>query len=370
MGAIEGHPDTSVFQRPKKLSPLRIMQYLIFGSAILYFGSELFIPLSFALLISFILYPVCSWMERKHVGRMTAIIISVSVLTILVLSIILLMMRQVLDFLTEWPVLQTKIIQTWNSISSFISKTYGITHEQQVSWLSSMGDQTASSIFSFLTNTLSVSALSAVMVILIPIYSILILYYRHLWLQVVYRLFPGIEKERITEILSLTIDAYYNFIKGMGIVYLVVGILNSVGLLILGVPHAIFFGVIASILTFIPYVGIIVGSLLPITMAWVTYDSVWYPVGIVAVFTFVQYLEANVIFPLAVSNRLNMNTLAVLISIFLGGLLWGVAGMILFVPFAGIIKLIADHHPHWKTLSMLLGTESIPDKVTVETDPE
>ena len=155
----------------------------------------------------------------------------------------------------------------------------------------------------------------------------------------------------------MTIRTYYNFIKGMALVYLIVGMLNSVGLLLLGIPHPFLFGFIASLLTFIPYIGIIVGSLLPITMAWITYYSIWYPIAIVAIFTFVQYLEANVIFPVAVSSRLNVNTLVMLIAIFVGGLLWGMAGMILFVPFVGIAKLIADHNPRWKTLSMILGME-------------
>ena len=103
--------------------------------------------------------------------------------------------------------------------------------------------------------------------------------------------------------------------------------------------------------------GILVGSLLPITMSWVAYDSIWYPLGVVAVFSVVQYLEANVIFPFAVSSRLNVNTLVVLVAIFLGGIIWGVAGMILFVPFVGILKLLADHH-NFKTLSILLGTQN------------
>jgi predicted PurR-regulated permease PerM len=141
----------------------------------------------------------------------------------------------------------------------------------------------------------------------------------------------------------------------MVVVYVIVGTLNSIGLLLLGIPHAIFFGFIASILTFIPYVGITVGSLLPITIAWITYDSIWYPLGIIGVFVFVQYLEANIIFPLAVSRRLNVNTLVMLLAIFVGGILWGMSGMILFVPFAGIAKLIADHNPEWKTISMILG---------------
>lgn len=140
-------------------------------------------------------------------------------------------------------------------------------------------------------------------------------------------------------------------------VYLLVAILNSLGLLAMGTPHAVLFGFIASILTFVPYVGIIIGSLLPITVSWLTHDSIWHPLGVVAVFAIVQYLEANVIFPFAVSHRLNVNTFVMLLAIFFGGLLWGLAGMILFVPFVGIAKLIADHHPEWKTASMILGMD-------------
>jgi predicted PurR-regulated permease PerM len=223
--------------------------------------------------------------------------------------------------------------------------------------IAAMSDQPGGNVFGLIRNAISASTFSIVLLVLIPVYSVLILYYRQHWLKILARLFPSESDENLREMLSLTIKAYYNFIKGMALVYVVVGGLNSVGLLLLGVPHAILFGFIASILTFIPYVGIIVGSLLPITMAWITYDSIWYPVGIIGIFAFVQYLEANVIFPLAVSNRLNVNTLVMLIAIFAGGILWGMAGMILFVPFIGIAKLIADHNPKWKTVSMMLGIE-------------
>jgi predicted PurR-regulated permease PerM len=234
----------------------------------------------------------------------------------------------------------------------------GLSKDEQSAIISKLSDQSSSNFLTIIRNAISASAFSFVLLVLIPVYAVLILYYRQYWMKILSRLFPAERKESLLEMISLTIKAYYNFIKGMAIVYVVVGSLNSVGLLLLGVPHAILFGFVASILTFIPYVGIIVGSLLPITMAWITYDSIWYPVGIVAIFTFVQYLEANVIFPVAVSNRLNVNTLVMLIAIFAGSILWGMAGMILFVPFVGIAKLIADHNPKWKTISMILGTDN------------
>jgi predicted PurR-regulated permease PerM len=334
------------------------MQYVVFGCVILYFGREVLIPISFALLISFVLHPLCAWLEKKGAGRLTAIIISLTFLFLLLLLLVALLVTQFLAFVNEWPSLQIKIGNAFEDLSRFLLEAFNLSREQQKAFVARLSDQSGSNLFLIIRNTLSASAVSAVLLFLIPVYAVLILFYRQYWLKIFYRLFRSEKSESLREILSLTIKTYYNFIKGMALVYLIVGTLNSLGLFFLGIPHPFLFGFIASILTFIPYVGIIVGSLLPITMAWVTYDSLWYPVGIVAVFTFVQYLEANVIFPVAVSSRLNVNSLVMLVAIFVGGLLWGMAGMILFVPFVGIAKLIADHNPKWRTLSMILGTEN------------
>ena len=78
----------------------------------------------------------------------------------------------------------------------------------------------------------------------------------------------------------------------------------------------------------------------------------------IALYTFVQYLEANIIFPRAVSNRLNINTLTTIIMIILGGIIWGASGIILFVPFIAIVKLIADNTEELKNLSLLLGIKN------------
>lgn len=344
------------FQYPDA-TPLRILQFIVFGSVILFFGRDIFIPISFALLISFVLYPVCVWLERKGVGRLTSIVIVISLLVIAGLLLLALLVYQFVSFTNEWPALQEKFANSLQELSSILIEVFGISLERQRLWITRLTDQSGSSILDIARNAIAASAFSIVLLLLIPVYSVLILYNREHWMKIVYRIFPGQERGSLREIISLTINTYYNFIKGMALVYLLVGVLNSIGLLLLGIPHAILFGFIASVLTFIPYVGIMVGSLLPIAIAWITYDSIWYPLGIIGIFAFVQYLEANIIFPVAVSNRLNVNTLVMLIAIFAGGVLWGVAGMILFVPFVGIAKLIADHNPEWKTLSMILGVD-------------
>ncbi len=338
-------------------SYLHYVQYVVYGCVILYFGRDIFVPISFALLISFVLYPVCTWFQKKGMGRLTAIITSLSILMIFGLLIVTLLVYQFVSFVEEWPAIYTKLEHSISDLSRFLSDVVGFSKEQQRNVVDQISDNSSGNVLSVIRSTVSASAVSVVLLVLVPVYAVLILYYRRYWMKILARLFPTESEEGLREVLFLTIKAYYNFIKGMAIVYLIVGSLNSVGLLLLGVPHAILFGFVASILTFIPYIGIVVGSLLPMAMAWITYDSIWYPLGIVGIFAFVQYLEANVIFPVAVSSRLNVNTLVMLLAIFTGGILWGMAGMILFVPFVGIAKLIADHNPRWKTTSMILGVE-------------
>jgi len=348
--------DPIVTSPHRKTSTLVIIQYVVLVSAILYFGRQVFVPLAYAVLISFVLYPFCRWMEKKGLNRMAAIGIGVGLMTVLLLFLALVLVKQLVDFGGEWSALQPRILSAFENLKVTIIELFGITPVQMEQWIAKAFEQIAGGSMKFIGGTISGSASSLVMAVLIPVYVVLILYYRTLWKELLFRLFPNESRESINKMLSLTVEAYYNFIKGMGIVYLAVGLLNSLGLLLLGIPHAFLFGFIASILTFIPYVGIMVGALLPITIAWATNDSVWYPVGVIGVFALVQYLEANVIFPFAVSSRLKVNTLVVLISIFAGGILWGVSGMILFVPFVGIAKLIADHNPRLTTISMALGT--------------
>jgi len=336
---------------------LKLLQYILFTALILYFGSSLFVPLSFAMLISCILYPICIWLERHKLGRMGAIIVSISVLTIIFSAIVYLLVNQLIGFFQEWPELKSKLTNAADEISVWINGNFNIEREKQMEWLNKMINDSGTNAMTIISRTLSASAVGAVYFILIPIYAVLILYYRHKWMEVLYRVFPTEGRERIREIVKLSIQSYYNFIKGMAMVYLIVGVLNSTGLFLLGIPHAILFGFIASILTFIPYVGILVASLLPISMAWITYNSIWYPLGVIGIFAFVQYLEANLIFPLAVSSRLKINALVTIVSIFAGGIIWGVSGMILFIPFLGILKLVADRTPSLKTLSIILGDE-------------
>lgn len=341
---------------PLKLHHLtNLLLSIAAGGFILYFGRPLFIPLGFALLISFLLYPVCKRLETFGMPSLMAILIAVSVVVILVGGLMALLIQQLLHFIDVWQPLKEKMSGSMNLLSKYLADHLNISHERQVEWIHNMINNSSAGVFSMLKNLVLASGISAVLILIVPVYAVLILSYRRSLVSVLYSLFPSEKKKVVEEVLLATIHQYFNFIKGMMVVYIVVGILNSIGLLLLGIRGALLFGFIASILTFIPYVGIMVAALAPITVSWLTYDSVWYPVGVIIIFSVVQYLEANIIYPVAVGNRLHLNTLVIIIAIITGGILWGASGMILFIPFVAILKLVADRTQGWEALSKLLS---------------
>ncbi|MEJ8757307.1 AI-2E family transporter [Pontibacter sp. H259] len=340
-----------------KVNWLKLLQYTVLLGIVLYVGRTLFVPLSFALLISFVLYPVNYWLEQKGMPRWAAIALCLFLLLVFFGGLGWLLLNQFMRLIEEWPNLQQKLLDALQKLSIYLEQNAGIKVARQMVWLESMTNNLGGNVLGTVRDVVYTSAVSLVLVVLIPLYVALILFNREQLAAALFSLFTHAEHYKIRVILRETITTYYNFIKGMAIVYAIVATLNTIGLLLLGVPHALFFGIVASILTFIPYVGITIGAILPMTVAWVTYDSIWYPVGVVLVFAVVQYLEANLIFPWAVSYRLRVNMLFTLLAIVAGGILWGASGMILFIPFLAILKLIADKHENMRPISLMLGTK-------------
>lgn len=341
----------------KKDQVLNVIQYSVYLILILYFGRSLFIPLSFAFLISFILYPICKWLERHKLSMVLSIFVSLALFTLFIIGLFWLLFYQFNEFMKDWPVLTVKLNELVANLDAWIANSHFSTFfDAEKGFIDSLVQYVINYTLPLIPESLYQSSISLMLLLLIPVLSALILYYREILIAFLYQVFPASAREQIKTILPNVIVTYYNFVKGMILVYLIVGILNSIGLAILGIPNPVFFGFIASILTFIPYVGIAIGAILPMSVSWLLYDSVYYPIGVIVVFGFVQILEANIIFPFAVSNSLKVNALVTLVVIIGGGILWGAMGMILFIPFIAIFKLIADQVDDLKPIAILLGT--------------
>ncbi|MGO1522049.1 MAG: AI-2E family transporter, partial [Sphingobacterium sp.] len=128
-----------------------------------------------------------------------------------------------------------------------------------------------------------------------------------------------------------------------------------VGLMALGIDYAWFFGSLAALLMLLPYIGIAIGSILPAFFALAVKDSAWYAVGVVAWFQVVQFLEGNIITPNIVGSKVSINPLMAIIGIVLGGMLFGLAGLIIALPLIATLKVIFDAIPSMEAFGFLIG---------------
>lgn len=334
---------------------LKRIQIILFGAAILYFGRTLFVPLAYSLLIALVLYPVCKWLEAHRWPRSLAITAGLFIVIVIFGILIGLLFVQVNVLRHDLPQLLSKVNPSIHQLQQWIASNFNVSMAAQNEWWQQFIRNAGNSTGSIVQSTISATAGGLFTLFLVPVYAALLLYNREAFVQFLYKLSGGRYNRQLHVILNETTHTYFNFIKGMVLVYLIVGILNSIGLMALGIPHAILFGMLTAVMTIVPYIGIFISALLPITVAWITKDSIWYPLGVVAVFAFVQYLEANLIFPKVVATQLKVSTWATLVAIVAGGLLWGVSGMILFIPFLGILKIISDYVPELEPVKILLG---------------
>jgi len=334
-----------------------ILKYLLISALIIfafYVGETLFIPMFYGLFIAIVLYPFNRWLEQHHFPKSVAISLGLLLVMILFAILLWLLFLQFNAFRQDIPALRAKVEPSITELQNWIAGNLNLSVASQNEWWLHTTEKLSDNTAVLLAGTFNKTASGLFMLFIIPVFAALFLYNRNDFILFLEKLMGDHYKDRLHNILHKTINTYFHFIKGMVFVYIIVGVLNSLGLLALGIKHAILFGFLTAIMTIIPYLGIFISALLPITVAWITKDSIWYPLGVIAVFSFVQYLEANVIFPRVVASQLNVSTWATLVAVIGGGILWGVNGMILFIPFVAILKMVTDYIPEWEALNVLL----------------
>ncbi len=332
-------------------SVIKYLQLIVFTVLILYVGKTLFVPLFFGLLIAMIMYPICIWLQGHGIQKAMAITVCLLIVAIIFSGLLAIMVWQVKLFSKDAPAIFTKLELLLRQLQVWANDTFRLNHTQEMDWGKKISGTVAGVLSAAVQNTVS----TLFMLFITPIYTALFLYHRKRMVQFLQSITPLQYQQQLHNILQQVIHTYFNYIKGMLMVYLMVGILNSIGLYLLGVQHAILFGMLCAIMTIIPYVGTFVSASLPVSLVWMQTGNFWYPLGVIGMFSFVQYLEANVIYPKAVGTQLHVSTMAMLAAMISGGVVWGIAGMVLFIPLVAILKIVSDNIPEWKPLHILLN---------------
>ena len=166
---------------------------------------------------------------------------------------------------------------------------------------------------------------------------------------------PEDKRERVLKMFKSVQQVGQKYLSGMIILIIVIGLANSIGLWIIGIDNPLLFGFLGAIMAIVPYVGTSLGAIIPIMYAFVSFDSLWPVVAVAILFWVVQLISDNFLSPKIVGGSLHINALASILSLIIGALVWGVAGMILFLPFAAMLKVVCEEFDELKPIALLIG---------------
>lgn len=322
---------------------------------LLYIGQEIIIPLVFAALFAVLLNPVVTFLNRKKIPRVISITLAILGGFILISTLITFICMQLGHFSERLPVLEGRFNLLVKETSSWISTTFDIRPSKINQWLAQTKNELLSNNSALIGATLSTITGSVILMVLIPIYIFMMLYYEPLFIEFMKRAFSKDKHSAVNEIIIESKSAMQKYLAGLLLEAVIVAVLNAAGLLWIGIEYAVLWGILGALLNIIPYIGGVIGVALPMMMALVTKDS-YTPVLLVFVLhTVVQFIDNNLIVPKVVASRVQINALVSVVVVLFGGALWGVPGMFLSIPLIAVVKIICDRIDSLKPLGYLLG---------------
>ncbi len=333
---------------------------LIFIGLIITFlivGKPILLPLGFALLFSFLLLPISSKLEEWKFPRVLAIIISLLIAITVVAGLVYFFYKQIQIFVTDWPELSSELTHKIEKVNRWIHETFNYTEYEQKTWLNERLTKAGESAGQVALGVFTATGTFVASVALLPIFIFFLTYYRFKFANFIRLVFKDGKDEHVLTIMQKISTISQKYLKGVLLVVFILSVLNSTGFMLFGLRHAILFGVLLAFLNIIPYVGVMLGSALPITMALVTEDSIGIAIGVAGVCVVVQFLENNFITPNIVGSSVSINPFVAIIGLTTAALIWGVFGMVLVLPFLGMLKVVFDNIDSLKPYGYLIGEE-------------
>ena len=316
-------------------------------------GQGIIIPIVYGTIIAILMNPLVNYLVRKKINKIIAISIAVLLAIIVVLGILYIISSQVTMFTETYPQLKEKFTATSARLVHWISEKFNVSPVAINSWI----EDSENEAFGNLAISEKITAAGRMIIIgtLLPVYLFMILYYKNLLLVFIRKLFRSEHHDTVAAILMSTKRIIQSYLVGLFFEMIIIAVLNSAGLLLLGIDYAVILGITGAILNIIPYIGGIIAIALPMVIAFVTKDSLSYPVMVFIVYIIIQFIDNHYIIPKIVASRVKINALISVIVVLIGGALWGIPGMFLSIPLTAILKVIFDHIESLKPWGFLLG---------------
>lgn len=324
----------------------------IVASALLYFLSPILLPFVTAALLAYLGDPLVDRLEKFKISRTLSVVV-VFFLIFLVIFPLLLFLIPLIESQIKLLIAKTPEYISWLMINlkPTLKDTFGINIPAlEVNQLKeTFGQQfsSAGNFFKSLLRTVThsgfVVASWAANLFLIPVISFYLLRDWDRLVAYIHDLIPRHIEPTVSLLAKQSDEVLGAFLRGQMLVMVALGTIYAIGLKIIGLEFSLLIGILAGILSFIPYMGLIVGILIAgIAVMLQTHDPsnlIW----VSLVFIFAQVIEGTILTPLLVGDRIGLHPVAVIFAVLAGGQLFGFFGILLALPVFAVIAVIMRH---------------------------
>lgn len=317
---------------------------LIFALVLWSLGNVL-LPFILGGAIAYCLDPVADWLERVGLSRAaaTAVITVVAILifVVMVLAIIPTLVNQTVSLFNTAP-------QLFRDLQTFLSEKFpsvltegSVVRETITSVGTSIRDKGGELVNTALASVASLLSIVTLFVI-VPVVAVYLLLDWDRMVAKIDAMIPLDHRETVRHLAREIDGVLAGFIRGMGSVCMILGVYYAGALWLVGLQFGLVVGVVAGMLTFIPYVGAIVGGVLAVGLALVQFWGDWIWIVVVwAIFQSGQFIEGNVLTPRMVGNSVGLHPVWLLLALSVFGSLFGFVGLLVAVPVAAALGVIA-----------------------------
>ncbi|MFH6942384.1 AI-2E family transporter [Flavobacterium sp. FlaQc-50] len=333
-----------------------IMVSLLSFAFIFCIGKDVITPVLMAFLFSVLLLPVFTLLNTKFkFPRYLAALLCVLLFALFVAGIFIFISYEVTDMANDFETIKKNASAFITDIHKFIKDNFNVSIGEQKKYITNVTkDSVANGNATLGSAIISLSDLLLDCTI-IPIYTFLFLLYKDHFILFLAKLIDRDNHSVLKDILTQIKVSINNYIVSLILEMIVVSVLTSLGLWIIGVKYFILLGLITGLLNLIPYIGITAAGIITILASLTGSAETSIILGILIVNLIVQLIDNNVLVPLIINSKVEINAFVSIMGIIVGGAAAGISGMFLAIPLLAILKIIFDRIESLEPWGYLMG---------------
>ena len=322
---------------------------------VLIIGKAIILPLLMALFLSFILDPIVNLLKKVHIPLAIAVPLTLLLAFVLLYLLGLLVYANVQSFVAQLPVYQARLVQTLNELVAGLEKLAGeqLNSElwKRINWLDTL--QRYSIAQNILKSVGTFFTFFAKMVIVIVFIAYLLTGKRNVN-DKIRAAFQPARAERFIQMIESIVGQVQKYLGAKTIASMFTGAVSLVIFWIFGIDFAVFWALIIFLFNFVPTIGSIIASLLPVLFSLLQTGSLPVAFWLAICLLILQLGTGNIIEPRIMGRSLNLSPMIVILSLIFWGYIWGVAGMILAVPIMATVTIVCENFPALRFVAVFL----------------